>query len=408
MGLAAWLIIVRSRPALAYFAREGRSLSLFLSRISLVVRRERARGGRGARRRGRVLRGRGRALAGAPAGGARHAGVDALEQAPLLDRTDESRLSQGRTSARASRARARGRDPPPPPPPLLPSPPFRLAPRRAARAARSRKSAHAAPSFSRRTLSSYVERLIRPCRLAFFLNIWSSIFTAAFFAYVQPQSDFDIEELLLYFIRLFSDLLGRPLARMVRPSWAREPNQLVWIACGRLSLMAVFFLYIAGGLGPARVFIRSSQPGDVSSSSARRASSRSRRATSRCSRTSTPRGGRDQGRAGVRGHAHEHGVPDRDLHVVVAGVAVSSLNVATAAQGGRRGERRGSTSARAAARGAGARPRGRDSAAHRARARARALSERAARVSSHAAGASRAGCGPPTRARPKSGACAQA
>ena len=133
--------------------------------------------------------------------------------------------------------------------PLIPPPARAASP--ASRRALSHRPARLrarALLLSRRALSSYVERLIRPCRLALFLNIWSSIFTAAFFAYVQPQSDFDIEE-LLYFIRLFSDLLGRPLARMVRPSWAREPNQLVWIACGRLSLMAVFFLYIAGGHG---------------------------------------------------------------------------------------------------------------------------------------------------------------
>ena len=181
----------------------------------------------------------------------------AARTTPASTRSSRRRCSTAPTRAasqedeRACVARARAlATPPPPPPPCFPLPPARAASPASRRALSHRPARLRARALllSRRALSSYVERLIRPCRLALFLNIWSSIFTAAFFAYVQPQSDFDIEE-LLYFIRLFSDLLGRPLARMVRPSWAREPNQLVWIACGRLSLMAVFFLYIAGGHG---------------------------------------------------------------------------------------------------------------------------------------------------------------
>lgn len=63
---------------------------------------------------------------------------------------------------------------------------------------------------------AYVANAIRPCRIAIFLNIWSSIFSAAFFAYVKPSGSIDVE-LVLYFVRLFSDLVGRPLARLPRP-----------------------------------------------------------------------------------------------------------------------------------------------------------------------------------------------
>ena len=89
-----------------------------------------------------------------------------------------------------------------------------------------------------------VAELILPCRVAIFLNIWSSIFSAAFFAFVKPSGTMDTE-LVLYFVRLFSDLVGRPLARLPRPSWVREKGQLVRLAGMRMILMVVFFSYIA-------------------------------------------------------------------------------------------------------------------------------------------------------------------
>ena len=42
----------------------------------------------------------------------------------------------------------------------------------------------------------YVAAQIRPCRIAIFLNIWSSIFSAAFFAYVRPAGSMDTELIL--------------------------------------------------------------------------------------------------------------------------------------------------------------------------------------------------------------------
>ncbi len=90
----------------------------------------------------------------------------------------------------------------------------------------------------------YVAAQIRPCRIAIFLNIWSSIFSAAFFAYVRPAGSMDTE-LILYFVRLFSDLVGRPLARLPRPSFVQHKDQIVRVAWFRMVLMVIFFAYIA-------------------------------------------------------------------------------------------------------------------------------------------------------------------
>ena len=55
-----------------------------------------------------------------------------------------------------------------------------------------------------------------PLCAALVLTIWSSIFQAAFFAYVNSPRNQNIEQ-TLYFVRLFSDLLGRPLTFLPRP-----------------------------------------------------------------------------------------------------------------------------------------------------------------------------------------------
>ncbi len=51
-------------------------------------------------------------------------------------------------------------------------------------------------------------------------------------------------ELILYFVRLFSDLIGRPLAHLPRPSFVRSKDQIVRIAWVRMTLMVIFFSYI--------------------------------------------------------------------------------------------------------------------------------------------------------------------
>ena len=55
-----------------------------------------------------------------------------------------------------------------------------------------------------------------PLCLALFVVMFCSIFQASFFAYVTSSSGREIEQ-ILYFVRLFADLVGRPLTRLPRP-----------------------------------------------------------------------------------------------------------------------------------------------------------------------------------------------
>ena len=79
--------------------------------------------------------------------------------------------------------------------------------------------------------------------LALFITIWCSIFQASFFAYCDSPQGRDIEQ-ILYFVRLFADLLGRPLTRLPRPWFLRRDSHVLMAALLRVSLMALFFFYI--------------------------------------------------------------------------------------------------------------------------------------------------------------------
>lgn len=79
--------------------------------------------------------------------------------------------------------------------------------------------------------------------LALFITIWCSIFQASFFAYCDSPQGRDIEQ-ILYFVRLFADLLGRPLTRLPRPWFLRRDDHLLTATVLRTSLMALFFFYI--------------------------------------------------------------------------------------------------------------------------------------------------------------------
>ena len=67
-----------------------------------------------------------------------------------------------------------------------------------------------------------VERArLQPLIIALFATMFFSILQASFFAYVtSPVKGRDIEQ-ILYFVRLFSDLLGRPLTRLCRSSYLK-------------------------------------------------------------------------------------------------------------------------------------------------------------------------------------------
>lgn len=86
------------------------------------------------------------------------------------------------------------------------------------------------------------------------MNIFTSIFTAAFYVFVPtaggplfgslggPRVE-NVEE-VLYFVRLFSDLLGRPLAGLPRPWFLSSKKSLKNVGFIRFALSATFFMYI--------------------------------------------------------------------------------------------------------------------------------------------------------------------
>lgn len=101
-----------------------------------------------------------------------------------------------------------------------------------------------------------VRQTVRVHCIALFLLIGSSIFQASFFAYVKsPDAAVDITQ-IIYFVRLFFDLLGRPLTLLPRPHWLTHGWQLAIAAGLRLSLLVAFFLYITTSVIPrSDVFI---------------------------------------------------------------------------------------------------------------------------------------------------------
>ena len=93
------------------------------------------------------------------------------------------------------------------------------------------------------SMRNTVYRKVFSLCLALFITIWCSIFQASFFAYCDSPQGRDIEQ-ILYFVRLFSDLLGRPLTRFTRPWFLQENNHVLNASIVRTLLMVVFFAYI--------------------------------------------------------------------------------------------------------------------------------------------------------------------
>ena len=71
------------------------------------------------------------------------------------------------------------------------------------------------------TMDDALLNKIFPLCLALFVVMWCSIFQASFFAYVTSSSKNREIEQILYFVRLFADLIGRPLTRLPRPSFLK-------------------------------------------------------------------------------------------------------------------------------------------------------------------------------------------
>lgn len=96
---------------------------------------------------------------------------------------------------------------------------------------------------------AFVEETVRPCEQALFVTIASSIFLSSFLAYVRspgPHAPGYCLCEVLYFVRLFADLAGRPLAALLpRPRWLQASSSgLLHLALARLLLAALFFGYI--------------------------------------------------------------------------------------------------------------------------------------------------------------------
>lgn len=82
-------------------------------------------------------------------------------------------------------------------------------------------------------------------RLALFITMFCSILQAAFFSYLTNVSSNDNITLYLFFIRMFSDLLGRPLA-LIRPRiiFFQTIKGVLIGTIIRATFMFLFFFYI--------------------------------------------------------------------------------------------------------------------------------------------------------------------
>lgn len=101
---------------------------------------------------------------------------------------------------------------------------------------------------------------ILPLRLALFVITFFSIFQASFFAYVTSSVKHRDIEQILYFVRLFSDLLGRPLTRVLRFSFLKVISVsvtayalfvrcLLWNSCIKTIFESFcFFLFLSDGI----------------------------------------------------------------------------------------------------------------------------------------------------------------
>jgi len=96
---------------------------------------------------------------------------------------------------------------------------------------------------STKSMRSNVYNDVLPLCFALVITMWCSIFQASFFAYINSPSGRDIEQ-ILYFVRLFSDLLGRPLTRFYRPAFIQTNQRLLMASIFRIILMILFFVYL--------------------------------------------------------------------------------------------------------------------------------------------------------------------
>lgn len=94
---------------------------------------------------------------------------------------------------------------------------------------------------------------LRLHRWSLFLTIYCSILEGSFLSYVQSSSSLYIAS-VLYFTRLFSDLLGRWLALFPKPSVFSTIDQVYFASWIRVSATVFFFAYV---IIPEPYFFRS-------------------------------------------------------------------------------------------------------------------------------------------------------
>ena len=79
---------------------------------------------------------------------------------------------------------------------------------------------------------------------ALFMIVFCSILEGSFISFVIPVHKTLSIQTVLYFVRIFSDLFGRPLTMLKLPTYMRSIDGIITMAYFRVMLLFVFFMYI--------------------------------------------------------------------------------------------------------------------------------------------------------------------
>ncbi len=93
--------------------------------------------------------------------------------------------------------------------------------------------------------SPEIRKKLRTNQAALFITIFCSILQGAFLTYVPSSKEGFSIALVLFYTRMFCDLLGRPLALLKKPKVFADINAILFWTVLRFILMLGFFVYIA-------------------------------------------------------------------------------------------------------------------------------------------------------------------
>ena len=93
--------------------------------------------------------------------------------------------------------------------------------------------------------SPEMKSLLRLHMKTLFINIYCSILQGSFIGYTTSSEDNSAIVIIVFYARLFMDLLGRPLALLPRPGFFKTIEWLFFWSCLRALMMLFFFVYIA-------------------------------------------------------------------------------------------------------------------------------------------------------------------